>query len=120
MVSDNVRRGYRCIRYNLYKICGVKRPIQCCILKNNITGNTQNESIVTMATAVRMSNTTSDSLTTELSRTVVPCALKNNSWLVYNSVYCMRRVRHCHKVCSLFGTVSALQYYYFFYFYLQG
>ena len=21
----------------------------------------------------------------------------------------MRRVRHCHKVCSLFGTVSALQ-----------
>ena len=39
---------------------------------------------VTMATAVRMSNTTSDSLTTELSRTVVPCALKNNSWLVYN------------------------------------
>ena len=64
-----------------------------------------------MATAVRMSNTTSDSLTTELSRTVVPCALKNNSWLVYNSVYCMRRVRHCHKVCSLFGTVSALQRY---------
>ena len=41
-------------------------------------------SCVTMATAVRMSNTTSDSLTTELSRTVVPCALKNNSWLVYN------------------------------------
>ena len=39
---------------------------------------------VTMATAVRISNTTSDSLTTELSRTVVPCALKNNSWLVYN------------------------------------
>ena len=23
----------------------------------------------------------------------------------------MRRVRHCHKVCSLFGTVSALHYY---------
>ena len=22
----------------------------------------------------------------------------------------MRRVRHCHKVCSLFGTVSALHY----------
>ena len=22
----------------------------------------------------------------------------------------MRRVRHCHKVCGLFGTVSALQY----------
>ena len=41
-------------------------------------------SCVTMATAVRMSNTTSDSLTTELSRTVVLCALKNNSWLVYN------------------------------------
>ena len=41
-------------------------------------------SCVTMATAERMSNTTSDSLTTELSRTVVPCALKNNSWLVYN------------------------------------
>ncbi|KAL5474064.1 hypothetical protein EMCRGX_G028638, partial [Ephydatia muelleri] len=41
-------------------------------------------SCVMMATAVSMSNTTSDSLTTELSRTVVPCALKNNSWLVYN------------------------------------
>ena len=61
-----------------------------------------------MTTAVRMSNTTSDSLTIELSRTVVPCALKNNSWLIYNSVYCMRRVRNCHKVCSLFGTGSAL------------
>ena len=23
----------------------------------------------------------------------------------------MRRVRHCHKVCSLFGTVSALHMY---------
>ena len=22
----------------------------------------------------------------------------------------MRRARHCHKVCSLFGTVSALHY----------
>ena len=56
-----------------------------------------------MATAVRMSNTTSDSLTTELSRTVVPCALKINSWL--HGVYCMRRVRNCHKVCRLLGNI---------------
>ena len=28
----------------------------------------------------------------------------------------MRRVRHCHKVCSLFGTVSALHMYMYLHF----
>ena len=44
-----------------------------------------------MATAVRKSNTTSDSLTIELSRTVVPCALKRTivGWYIIECIVCV-------------------------------
>ena len=59
-------------------------PVTTCSAERSFSGANADKDDVTMATAVCMSNTTSDSLTTELSRTVVPCALKNNRWLVYN------------------------------------